>query len=217
MLCNIVLEIRNSCFVPSAFEEKIGGKEKNSLPAVVLGLENGSSVSLCGTVDRVDFCKTEDGTVYFRVIDYKSGDHTFNLEDVKTGMDIQLVLYLFAVAKANPESVPAGANFIALKNPISDSPQINRTGFFLNDPALLQAADPTTSFINIPKKGNQKEKIFKQSLEEMNDLIEQMKEIVCEIGKKILSGFAEKTPSQEACKYCAIRGHCDQAVRPKEY
>ena len=208
MLYNIVEEIRTSCFVPSAFEQKIGGRRENSLPEVRLELENGSTVSLGGTVDRVDFYRAPDGKVYFRVIDYKSGEHTFNPDDVKTGLDIQLVLYLFATAKANPDAIPAGANFIALGKTASKSPEINRTGFFLDDKDLLQAADQTGGYTT---------KLKKQSREEIDDLISQMKTIVCEIGLKIMSGYAAKTPSADACKYCPIAHHCDCAIRTKTY
>ena len=57
-----------------------------------LTLTDGSRVFLNGKVDRIDiFCHKDK--IYVRVVDYKSGEHKFSLSDVRSGMDIQLVLY----------------------------------------------------------------------------------------------------------------------------
>ncbi len=208
MLRNIIAEIQVGSFVPSQFEQQIGGKRENALPEVVLQLENGSSISLGGKVDRVDLYKAPDGKVYFRVIDYKSGNHVFKLEEVKSGTDIQLVLYLLAVANANPEAIPAGANFIALNHSASKPWEIVRSGFILDDAAIMQAAD---------RSGAYSAKLKKQSREEMSGLVEQMKTVVCEIGGRILNGYAEKNPSSKACNSCSIQDHCDCAIRSKDF
>ncbi len=39
------------------------------------------------------------GKLYLRVVDYKSGKKAFDLAAVKMGLDIQMLLYLFALQK----------------------------------------------------------------------------------------------------------------------
>lgn len=51
-----------------------------------------------GKIDRVDIAKDEEGR-YLRIIDYKSSNHTINLNDALYGLQLQLLTYLDAVCK----------------------------------------------------------------------------------------------------------------------
>ncbi len=91
--------------------------------AVTLPVEAGLELSLRGRIDRVDFAE-EDGSLYVKVIDYKSGGTKFDLGKVYYGLQLQLVLYLEAAmamaAKRNPgkELIPAGIYYYNMKDPI---------------------------------------------------------------------------------------------------
>ncbi len=206
MLEDILTEIRTGLFVPTKFEQAIGKPYKGGVPAFVITLKNGTSVTLTGTIDRVDLYKT-DGKTYVRVVDYKSGEHNFALKDVRSGLDIQLVLYLFAALAADKDLTAAGAQYLFAKREDGKT-EIKRSGFYLNEEDVLRATNGDTQNFYTKSK-----KMLAQSAEEIADLKQQMTEAVSEIATRILSGEAQKTPSEAACKFCPVRTSCNRAYR----
>ncbi len=93
-----------------------------------IGLEDGKLL-LNGKVDRIDICE-EDGRIYVKVIDYKSGGHKLDLTEVYHGISEQLVVYmkeaLAKVSKDNPgkEVVPAALFYYLIDNPMIDSAEL---------------------------------------------------------------------------------------------
>ena len=202
MLHEILGEIRTGLFVPTHFEKGIGTREEGSLPPVRLTLEGGSSVLLSGKIDRVDIYESDE-KLYFRVVDYKSGKHTFSLDEVRSGMDIQLILYLFALKGAMPDSIPAGAQYLFASTEKGVT-EIKRSGLLLDDEAVSAAANGESG--GIYTKG-----LTKQTVEEMQELQKQMQDAVRSVAERILSGEAEKTPSEKACAFCPVRADCNRA------
>ena len=92
---NVAQELAASDFKPMAFELEFGGGE--GLPAITIQAGD-ASLSVVGKVDRVDGW-LKDGRLYIRVVDYKSGKKKFDLANVRMGLDIQMLLYLFALQK----------------------------------------------------------------------------------------------------------------------
>ena len=206
MLNDIVGEVRQSAFRPTYFEQNIGGSEENDIPSVSFFLKDGSKVTLRGLVDRVDVYE-KDGKSYVRIVDYKAGRHEFSADDVRTGLDIQLILYLFAATAHSEQTVPSGAQYLFAYNEEGVT-KVARSGFLLNTDTVLQAADTS------------EDKRFTKPLASMNaedikELTDAMRETVQSIAERILSGEAQKTPSERACKFCPIIDHCDRAIRPK--
>lgn len=77
-------------------------------------------LDLHGIIDRVDMCRSEDGT-YFKIVDYKSGNKKLDYDRVRAGLDIQLPAYLGAFAKNSPIGAkPAAAFYQPVDNPIVD-------------------------------------------------------------------------------------------------
>ena len=89
-------------------------------------LEDGSEVTVQGIIDRVDMFGAGVGesgkpTAYIRVVDYKSSAHTFDLRNAQNGINIQMLLYLFALQSANADNPtlelhPGGVNYIPSNN-----------------------------------------------------------------------------------------------------
>ncbi len=202
MLNEILGEIRTGLFVPTYFEKGIGTRDEGSLPPVRLTLANGSSVLLSGKIDRVDIYEN-DGKLYFRVVDYKSGKHTFSLDEVRSGMDIQLILYLFALLGAMPGSTPAGAQYLFTQTEKGVT-EIKRSGLLLDNDAVCTAVNGQSE--TIYTKG-----LTKQTLEEMQQLQSEMQDAVRSVAERILSGEAQKTPSEKACAFCPVRADCNRA------
>ena len=202
MLHEILGEVRTGLFVPTYFEKGIGTRDEGSLPPVRLTLENGSSVLLSGKIDRVDIYENDE-KLYFRVVDYKSGKHTFSLDEVRSGMDIQLILYLFALNGAIPNATPAGAQYLFASTEKGVT-EIKRSGLLLDDEAVSAAVNGESE--SVYSKG-----LTKQTMEEMQQLQQEMQNAVRSVAERILSGEAEKTPSEKACAFCPVRADCNRA------
>ena len=149
-------ELRHSDFVPLAFELSFGdGKD---VPGVVISEPDGE-LRVGGKVDRVDGW-IKDGTLFIRVIDYKSGRKAFDLSAVRMGLDIQMLLYLFTLEKqgarrfgheiepagvlylpARDEILPAERNILPEKLQREREKQLRRTGLLLAEPEVLQAME----------------------------------------------------------------------------
>ena len=203
MLRDILGELRVSRFVPSRFEQVIGMPGPDGLPPFIIPLKNGSRVLLTGKVDRIDILE-KDGKKIFRIVDYKSGKHEFAIKDVKTGMEIQLVLYLFAVLASDPEHLEAaGAQYLFSANK-NGRAEVQRSGFLIDDPDIRAAADASEGAIYT-------QKLISRTAEEIKEFEKEMAEAVSSIAERILAGEAGKTPSEKACQFCPVRMHCDKA------
>ncbi len=203
MLGSILTEIREGGFIPYRFEQPIGSADAGSLPAVRLTLTGGSVVTLSGKIDRVDLFRA-DGKVYIRVVDYKTGNHTFKVEDVRSGLDIQLILYLYAYRAAEPLLEAASAHYMTLVTEKGQK-QVARRGFYLSEAAVVHALDGEST-------GSYTKKMTALAAEEIVELEQQMLDAVRAVGERILSGEAHKTPSKDACKFCPVRNNCAVAI-----
>lgn len=205
ILRDLIDELEHSRFVPTYFEQYVGGSRENGIPAVVIPLSDGSSVRLSGVIDRVDLYREGD-RVWVRVVDYKTSEHRFDLSKVASGEDIQLILYLHAILASAPgEYEGAGAEFLYTENK-NGVRRVVRSGLIREEDELLLAADDT------------EKKLYTASLEkfpaqEIDRIVETMRSSVAGIARRILDGEATKTPSEEACRYCSVADHCDRAYR----
>jgi ATP-dependent helicase/nuclease subunit B len=118
---HILRELAAGDFYPVDFELGIGG-EGGGVPAKVIDLPDGGSIAVEGKVDRVDLMK-KNGRTYLRVIDYKTGQKSFNLPDVLYGLNLQMFIYLFTLCgtgskRYGPQDVlPAGVLYLPAKLP----------------------------------------------------------------------------------------------------
>ncbi len=96
---NILKEFENSDFKPKFFELNIGKCDYGVSPFSVT-LPDGSIININGIIDRVDIYE-KDGNVYVRVVDYKTGTTEHSLKNIRLGIDIQMLLYLFSLSNTN--------------------------------------------------------------------------------------------------------------------
>lgn len=87
-------EFGQSCFTAVGLEVPVG--EGGEVVPADLEAPDGTKVSLVGKIDRVDRYEDAAGS-YIRVVDYKSGGKKFELSDVSFGLNMQMLIYLFAV------------------------------------------------------------------------------------------------------------------------
>jgi len=155
---NIKDEFKASRFAPTYFEESLGDSE-NVKPYVVT-LRDGGTLTFYGIIDRVDTYVDENGVEYIRVVDYKTktGGKSFSLEDVINGMNIQMLIYLFAMTRTPSEKerraagimyMPAGkSDFKATDEEADDSTlrakideELKRSGMYLDDKRIIDAME----------------------------------------------------------------------------
>lgn len=79
---------------------------------IIIKLDNGKTVEICGKIDRIDTANSDDGR-YVRIIDYKSSAKNIDLNEVYAGLQIQLLTYIDAVCKKE-DFIPAGVLYFSL-------------------------------------------------------------------------------------------------------
>lgn len=149
-------ELRHSDFVPLEFELSFG--DHGALPAVSIS-EPDSELRINGKVDRVDGWLRND-RLYLRVVDYKTGKKSFDLAEVRQGLDLQMLLYLFTLQKegarhfgheiepagvlyfpARDELLPAERNITPEKLKALRERTLRRSGLLLNERPVLEAME----------------------------------------------------------------------------
>ena len=161
---NLIDEFKASDFMPSYFELKFGMGE-DSFKALEFTLKDGSIVTLRGIADRVDTYK-KDGNVYIRIVDYKTGSKEFSFDELKEGLNTQLLIYLFSICRAQDEKtraelgcenggelIPAGIQYLSSNAPTVSidkfcegdeiekliQSEFARSGLLSSDPEILYA------------------------------------------------------------------------------
>ncbi len=235
---NLRDEFEQSAFEPVFCELSFGlGREegKFSLPEVCT--EGEDSVALRGTADRVDLFRKE-GKLYLRVVDYKTGDRTFNPEDVEKGLNMQMLLYLKALKNCkdpaflsrlgyhgNEKILPAGVlYFIAKSNMVRLGGEeteetvkekirksIKRSGLLINDRDVLVAMEKELQGKYIPYTPESEKSVV--SAEDFEEKLEGLDSVLSGIAKEMRSGKAdaasgEKKEKEESCKDCPMGRVC---------
>lgn len=93
---------------------EVGFGQDRDIPPIRINAGKGNEVFIEGKIDRVDFLKGDA----VKIIDYKSGNRSFSMEEALTGWKLQLMLYLLAVLEQDKNRIPAGVFYYN----ISDTP-----------------------------------------------------------------------------------------------
>lgn len=221
---NILAEFRQSEFVPKFFELPISHESENGVEPYEIKLQDGTKLFMRGIVDRVDtFKKGKD--VYIRIVDYKTGTKTFSPDDIEKGLNLQMLLYLFAIwntkrnefkekIKCEGEVLPAGILYFAAKAPdftiendgdienaytIAES-SIGRVGMLVNDIDILKAMDKNLEQKYIPvklyKNGNLSNTKYLKTVEEFGELSRKIDGILNKIAMNMKSGSVKAEPME---------------------
>ncbi|WP_124099031.1 PD-(D/E)XK nuclease family protein [Ruminococcus sp. Marseille-P6503] len=106
MIRLIQTELSQSMFRPEAFEFNLTKEDGESI--LKLTLENGCSINIRGSIDRADIYTASDGSRYLRIIDYKTGSTAFDIAELYSGLNLQMMIYLLAVTRSVNELNPDG-------------------------------------------------------------------------------------------------------------
>lgn len=86
-----------------------------SIPPLRIKLNDRLTVAITGIVDRADMFRSEGGNEYIRIVDYKTGGHSFKLSNAMYGVNTQMLVYLIALCDANPNVYPGGVSYLTAK------------------------------------------------------------------------------------------------------
>lgn len=217
-------QLEKGDFIPTGYEVKIGG----------------------GIIDRIDTCEDED-KLYIKVIDYKTGEKSFDLAELSYGLQMQLVVYMNAAIELEQQKhpdkqvLPAGLFYYRMKDPIVDKPtegkeiediilrELRPDGIVQNSDAVLEHLDRGFSGTSqvIPVARTQSGALSKTSKvlseEEFRVIAEFAKKHAKEVGEQILDGNAEIRPyllgNCTGCDYCPYHAVCgfDENLDGYEY
>lgn len=228
----LAVEFKNSDFVPSFFELKVGG-ENADMPAIEIRADKAKGV-FTGRIDRVDTYSI-DGRSIMRVVDYKTGNsRLFSLTDILTGKGTQLLVYNQAVLKdglpggATPETAgilytPAKHPAVALKSKTEADKvgrerekMLKRDGILVSDRAILEAMEhPDAETHLLPFKVSAKGEISGSvcSAEQMADLNAFADVVLQDTLRGINGGDISANPisrgqKRTSCEFCPHRAAC---------
>jgi ATP-dependent helicase/nuclease subunit B len=213
LLRDVLGELSHSKFLPTAFELRIGARTPDATAPYQIDLDDGSRILLGGTVDRVD-AYTHEGKLYLRVVDYKSGSKSFSLQDVRQGFNLQLLIYLFALCRANQGEaapLPAGALYISTKE-IKGVVHTERSGLLLDDADVLTAMNDEgnphyLAGIRADDEGNYHGTALTDH-QNFEALERDVRATLRAIAHDMRAGHAAKATDPAACAYCPLKGHC---------
>ena len=226
-------ELEHSDFEPLAFELAFG--PDGQLPAITIH-ENGNTARVVGKVDRVDGW-LDGGRLYLRVVDYKTGRKSFDLAELRYGLGLQMLLYLFTLEErgsalfGGKEIIPAGVLYTPAREPLlrcarDTSPEkiekalkkeLRRSGMVLEDPAVLKAMEhsalesPCYLPIAVKKDGEVTGSLA--SAEQLGKLSRYVDHLLRQIMDEVFSGNIDadpcaRAPQQSACTYCEFAPAC---------
>ena len=230
----LVAEFANSNFVPVAFELSIdsdGEVDTYNIP-----LPDGGTLKIKGSVDRVDVAE-QNGTSYVRVVDYKSGGKRFDLNEVFYGLNMQMLIYLFAIWKNGfrdyKNIIPAGILYMPVNAPFVETERdenektieqkklkgTKMNGMVLDDSRVIYMMDNSGSGMFVPasikKDGTNGGNLI--SIKQMELLMKRCEKILEKMAVDLHNGIIHvmpahaansQSPYNDVCKYCDYKDVC---------
>jgi ATP-dependent helicase/nuclease subunit B len=223
---DMVEELSRSDFEPLDFELSFSGQGVEALPV-------GEDAVLTGVADRVDGWLHE-GKLYLRVLDYKTGRKSFDLSDIWYGRDLQMLMYLFALAERGRaryghEIVPAGVLYVPARDSMvradgaltdeelagERSRARRRSGLVLAQPEVLEAMEhgQETRYIPVTFKKGVPTGDALASAEELGRISRFIDDTLRALAAELKQGSIEADPyyrsaRDNACLWCDYRDAC---------
>ena len=211
--------LRAGSFAPKGVEIRFSSI--NDLDSLTFKLSDDEIMKFSGAIDRLDTYADEE-RVYIKIIDYKSGNKTFNLVEVFKGLSLQLVVYLNAAKEiigredryADKEIVPAGILYYHIDDPIVDgsldesdevvaqkiSKELKMRGLVNSDEGVYRLMDNDFESnsdiipVGVVKGGDLSKKSSAVSTEDFDTISKYVNKKIEDIGREILSGNIKAEP-----------------------
>lgn len=227
-------------FTPYGYELEF--KDKGDLLPIEIKLDNDKSMKIVGKIDRIDTVEFDD-KVYARVVDYKSSGKTITVDKIKDGISLQLITYLLAFVDSKnklngimkngegKQVIPSATLYfdlsdklLNLKDYTNDDSVIQKeilkrlrmNGLFLKDVKVLEKMDNKVNdsdkkLIDVSPNRASKKLLDEKEFE---NLCEEVKIILKNIGNEIIKGTVKISPSKKSkpCEYCDFSNVCRKNI-----
>lgn len=225
-------EFSNSSFEAKAFELSID--KDGEVEPEVISLDDGGTVQIRGSIDRVDTYE-HNGEKYVRVVDYKSGNKTFKLSDILSGLNLQMFVYLFSLCSdknADLSGIPAGVLYMhAARNVFifdsrssadqkvdkEENSSYKMKGIVLSDEdgeiANAMENDLKGKYIPVKIKANGELTGQFATLQELGMLHNKVNELIAQMGNELHLGNISHNPIKNSghkntCEFCDYGDIC---------
>lgn len=226
-----VEQVKASKFKPENFEISFG-RSRSPIPAIEIEIDEGRILKLNGVIDRVDKMMNENGSVYVKIVDYKSSGKKLDINKIYNGLQLQLVLYMNTLV-ARGKAKAGGMFYFEVNEPklIEDEKEnLSAEDSMLKRLALNGMYDESVeneldSAYYEGTKGRSREivKILrdisekeseKLTADKMDELLKFSREVVKDIGSEMAKGNIEISPykygsEEDSCKFCPYGRVCD--------
>ncbi|MGN0354392.1 MAG: helicase-exonuclease AddAB subunit AddB [Muricoprocola sp.] len=222
-------------FVPENFE--VAFSQVSALETANIVLSDTEKMRLQGRIDRIDICEKEE-EVYVKVIDYKSGNTSFDLNALYYGLQLQLMVYLNAAMelekRVHPDKkiLPAGIFYYHVKDPVVSAEanesmeevekkllrELRLNGIVNEEKEIYQAMDQHMEKssdvipVTVNKDGSLSRLSKAVSTQQFERLARFVQDKMQKIGKQIMDGEITANPferkTQTACDYCVYHSVC---------
>ncbi len=215
VLYHLALEFSQSDFKPSDCELSIGF---DGIP-LKFPFSSGE-INILGSIDRVD---KYNG--YVRIIDYKTGTKSFKLPDILFGLNLQMLIYLYAITRGQnlPDSSAAGIFYMPAKRDLNND-GMAMNGLMQSDLDLVTAMEKENRGEYIPKLSLNKDGSVSKTASsfigdaQFTEIFDYIEKLMAQTGDSILNGEIEAKPTDgresAACDYCDFKSIC--AIENKE-
>lgn len=226
-----VEQVKASKFKPENFEISFG-RSNSPIPAIEIEIDGGKILKLNGVIDRVDKMINENGSVYVKIVDYKSSSKKLDINKIYNGLQLQLVMYMNAIAKGRGAKA-GGMFYFEVNEPklIEDEKEnLSPEDSMLKRLALNGMYDESIEkeldfayyegtkgrsreIVKILRDISEKES-KKLTAEKMDELLKFSREAVRDIGNEMAKGNIEISPykygnEEDSCKFCPYGRVCD--------
>ncbi len=230
LIKHLITEIKQSKFKTKACELEI--TEHSSVKPLKIKLPGGDFAIVEGKIDRVDCFKTGEEN-YIRVIDYKTGQKSFRLSDILSGLNMQMLIYLMTVTKNGQrkfgESIPAGVLYFKAIKPSTEISgksdegslqedlfnQLKMDGLILNSNEVIDAMEKSSEKDFLPKE-NKNGKIQKSdktvNKEDFEIIFKYIETKISDMAENLKRGEVPPKPmlysNIEECRNCCYMPVC---------
>ena len=224
-------QLKKGTFLPEQTEVSFRNLEQ--LSSVSLLLSEEERMRLQGRIDRIDVCR-EEGNLYVRVIDYKSGAQRFDLTSIYYGLQLQLAVYLNAAMELEQrngvETVhPAGMFYYHIQDPMLDYEEeedpalrilkeLAFNGIVNGDPEIIKRMDKEAESgssilpVRFKKGGGYSASSSVAEEDQLLRLSRHVKRKLSRYGEEILNGNISLSPyelrEEDACRFCSYHSVC---------
>lgn len=195
-------------FRPEFFEFSIG----QDIPPLTIKGEN--NIVINGSIDRVDI-DCINGQKYVRIIDYKSGELKFNLNKVLYGLNLQMLIYLYAFVKNNINTIPAGVFYLPVNGGYSaTNNSMKMNGILVDDSDIRLSMDLQNDNKYIPTLPRDKYRKDNPliNIDDFNTIFNFLELKIKEMEDTLLKGDISISPvnlgNGTSCKYCDYKNIC---------